>query len=337
MRYLDQGLVDRRRRHRQKREEGFPVTVCVAALCEGYPRGMIVGASDRLVTAGDIQAEPLQTKIYQLTSSIAIMVSGDNLLNDEILKRVTADTVARIAADPEDWIGVEEVADLYRKYYQDAFLKRVENDLLAPLNLDRDTWITQQRLLKKSLVHSLAKDILNFEPSPEGVEVIVAGVDTSGAHLYVVGGSDVSCWDSSGYAAIGKGYWHAQSQMMFAGHTSARPAPEVVLDVYFAKKRAEVAPNVGKYTDMFTIGPALGTFLRAKKDFVDLLDGIYEATKDREHQVRLAAQGDLYERLKESSAQRAQVQEATPEDGIGSAIEGQDAGRDAAEEPKPED
>jgi hypothetical protein len=39
---------------------------------------MIVLALDRMITAGDIQFEPPTGKITALTSSIAIMASGDN-------------------------------------------------------------------------------------------------------------------------------------------------------------------------------------------------------------------------------------------------------------------
>ncbi len=306
------------------------MTVCVAAICENR---MVVGASDRLITAGDIQFEPSQTKIYQLTTTIGVMVSGDNLLNDEILKGVTADMNASITAQPDVWVGVEEAAELYRKYYQIAFLKRVEGSILAPLNLDRNTFITQQKLMDSDLVTKLARDILNFEPSSEGVEVIVAGVDASGPHLYVCNGSDIHCWDNPGFAAVGKGYWHAQSQLMFAGHAGARLLPEVLLDVYFAKKRAEVAPHVGEYTDMFFVGPNVGTFTRINPQLIAKLDEIYRGAQKKENQARSVAKRKINEYIqRQLEAAIAKAQEANPEDGIGGTVEGQNGGGDAAED-----
>ena len=44
--------------------------------------------------------------------------------------------------------------------------------------------------------------------------------------------------------------------------------------VYAAKKRGEVAPGVGTETDMFMIGPVLGTFSSVKNDVITELDSI---------------------------------------------------------------
>jgi hypothetical protein len=71
------------------------VTVCVAAMGQ-FPLDaqltlgpLVVGASDRMITAGDVQFEPQQTKIAQLTSSLALMVAGDTDLQTEIIADVT--------------------------------------------------------------------------------------------------------------------------------------------------------------------------------------------------------------------------------------------------------
>jgi hypothetical protein len=43
---------------------------------------------------------------------------------------------------------------------------------------------------------------------------------------------------------------------MLAGHSPFSSSPETLLLTYLAKKRSEIAPGVGKGTDMFIIGPA---------------------------------------------------------------------------------
>jgi len=50
------------------------MTVCIAAVCEG---NILIGASDRMLTSGDIQFQPPTTKIYTFTTSINVMTSGD--------------------------------------------------------------------------------------------------------------------------------------------------------------------------------------------------------------------------------------------------------------------
>lgn len=273
------------------------MTVCVAAICENR---MVVGASDRLLTAGDIQFEPDQTKIYVLTTNIAIMVAGDAVLNDEIIKGVERDKY--------DGMTVLEAAESYRKHYQEAALVRVENSLLAPLGLDRHSFLTKQKDMEPGLVSQIASEILKFEPSQDGVSVIFAGVDQRGPHIYVVNGSDIGCYDAIGFAAIGSGYWHAQSQLMFAGHTSFRPTPETMLGVYWAKKRAQVAPHVGPQTDMFSIALGTNTVFRFPTFLIDELDNLYQSGTEQETQARLAAEGKFSALLKKASNQPAHDQ-----------------------------
>lgn len=56
------------------------MTVCVAAISQSSTGTglMITGASDRMLTAGDIEFEPEQSKIQPLTNSIALMLAGDS-------------------------------------------------------------------------------------------------------------------------------------------------------------------------------------------------------------------------------------------------------------------
>jgi hypothetical protein len=75
------------------------VTVCIAARSQG----ILVLASDRMLTAGDIQFEPTNGKIVALTSSIAMMASGDNAFHTEIMVRVNRAMHDRIAAEPDNW------------------------------------------------------------------------------------------------------------------------------------------------------------------------------------------------------------------------------------------
>ncbi len=62
---------------RERKAGVVPVTVCVAAMSAD---GRIVGASDRMVTASDIQFEPQQTKIFEIVPTALVMVAGDSSL-----------------------------------------------------------------------------------------------------------------------------------------------------------------------------------------------------------------------------------------------------------------
>ena len=259
-----------------ERKNRITVTVCVTAICDGQ---MIVGASDRMLTAGDVQFEPLQPKIYPLTTSIAIMIAGDSALQSDIIYKVRADVNRRIEAEPKNWWNVQDVADLYVNYYNEFKLRRAESSILLPLGLNYKTFISQQKQMDSQLVSQLASEMVNFE-APK-VQAICTGVDITGPHIYIINNSTSQCCDAIGFAAIGVGYWHANSQFMFARHTRSNPFPETLLLTYSAKKRAEVAPGVGEGTDMFTIGTELGSFFAIPQDIIKSLEKMYKRAQQR--------------------------------------------------------
>jgi hypothetical protein len=74
-----------------------------------------------MLTSGDIEFEPSAgPKVLQLSSSIAVMQSGDQAFNTEILTGVLRVVTERIAQNPEDWWLVEDVAKLYVQYRNEA-------------------------------------------------------------------------------------------------------------------------------------------------------------------------------------------------------------------------
>ena len=168
---------------------------------------------------------------------------------------------ARLKADPHTWIRVKDTAEIYLECRSDARLKRAERDFLWPLGLTKATFIEQQRIMDPSLVDRLARDMIQYRLPT--MAVIIAGID-GGAHIYVIhngqiGDNDIGCYDAMGFAAIGIGARHANAHFLSTGHKFDSLAHEALLATYVAKKRAEVAPGVGPTTDMYVIGPQLGS------------------------------------------------------------------------------
>jgi hypothetical protein len=217
------------------------LTVCIAARCGG----VIVAASDRMLTAVDVQFEPASGLKIQSFSNLAfIMTAGDAALTAEIVQDTGAAVGNRIESEPKTVLAIKDIVDLFVHNYNLAKVKRSEAQILAPLNLDRRTFISEQRQLADGFVSDLTKELINFE-MPR-ISCIIAGVDLSGAHIYIITDNQYSCADSVGFAAIGIGSRHALSQLMLVGQSFASSLPETVLAVYNAKKRAEIAPGVGR-------------------------------------------------------------------------------------------
>lgn len=309
------------------------MTVCVAAICEN---DRIFGASDCMITAGDIQFEPPDIKVSVLTSSIAVMIAGDSALHAEILQSVRAEVGERTEFEPEEWLKVKEVAELYSHSYNEVRKKRAESAILAPFGLTTDTFLTQQVHMSTDFVRQLGTELINFNAG--NIEAIVTGIDDAGPHIWVVKNEDIVCFDKVGFAAVGAGEWHSKSSFMFARHTRYRQIPETLLLTYAAKKRAEVAPGVGADTDMFIIGPKLGSFNWIDDETLQRLDAIYQGIRQEEKQILSRANIEVSQYVEEIvRASTAKEQTSLPEDSGGDTPPDQKQLRDGSEEGEPED
>jgi hypothetical protein len=262
------------------RREAEPLTVCIAAVCDGTT---VVGASDRMITWGDVQFEPSTMKAYGLTTSIAVMMSGDAALHSEVLNRVRVEMGSRIEADRERWLTVQEVAEAFVAERNAVKLERAERALLQPFGLTMESFTHGLHGLGADLTKAVAGDIVNFAmPSSAW---IVCGIDATGPHIYSVIDGMLSCNDQIGFAAIGIGARHAESQLMLAEQGHSRSLAQTLLMVYTAKKRAEVAPGVGGGTDMFTAGAGLGSLQLVPDAMRDRIDAEYKRLRDTERRA----------------------------------------------------
>ncbi len=218
------------------------------------------------------------------------------------------DVNQRIQNDPQNWWMVEDVAALYAKYYSEAKLKRSEAAILSPLGLNRMTFIERQQQMAPSLVSQLAQQMINFE-MPE-VETIFAGVDPRGTHIYVAQDGNKSCADVIGFASVGVGKWHANSQFMFAGHTRYSLLPRTAFLTFSAKRRAEVAPGVGVGTDMFMV-TSLGGYTSIGPHVLEALHKAYKSNQAGISKSSIEAEEGFAKYLGELAASQATGEQKT--------------------------
>jgi hypothetical protein len=250
-----------------------------------------------MITSGDIQFEPPSEKIIFLTSSIAVMGSGDSAFHHEIMKDVTKAVLERVDREPDNWWLVKDVVDLYVRSRNAAKLKRAEAAILAPLGLDRNTFLEKQKIMDSDLVASISRDLINFEVP--GVSAIIAGLDKlmgqegANTHIYSVFDGDISSDDLIGFRAIGSGSRHAESHIMLSRHAWNTGTSDALLTTYCAKKNAEIAPGVGIETDMYMIGPKVGQNSRMNPEIISKLDGAYQKLKNRQSKSLSDAKAEI--------------------------------------------
>lgn len=225
------------------------MTVCIAALCDS---DRVFGATDRMLTTGDRQYETNQAKCRALTTSVAVMIAGDISIQNRILEE-TKSQIELLGIPSEKLCSVKYIADMYASVYRDLHFGLAERHILYPLGLSKDSWISQQQQLSPILVDELKSRLYAF--SGPDIQALVIGVDDTGGHIYEINRGDVSCKDYPGFACIGSGWYHASSEFAFASHSRFATLAQTLLRVYMAKKKAEFAPGIGPYTDMFFIEP----------------------------------------------------------------------------------
>jgi 20S proteasome alpha/beta subunit len=262
------------------------MTVCIAAI---YDSASILGASDRMITGGygDIEFQPPAPKILNITNSIAVMTAGDQNIQMQVFQKAFQVVRQRIQDQPDKWVSVSDVAEIYSKSFYGLRNRLVEEGILLPYNLNFESFISKQCEMNQDFVDRIINRIDRFPRENIGaVETILAGIDDSGPHIYVVRNGIINCNDKLGFASIGIGSNHALSHFMFSSYSRIATESKALLTIHQAKKKAEVSPGVGEQTDMCHIGPQPGTFKMIAepaftKPIVKDLDNFYRKYKQQ--------------------------------------------------------
>jgi len=226
------------------------VTICMGALCNDRVAGdTVVLASDRMVTWRNLaEFEHPVPKIYTISPATWALGAGDALAAAKII----AEAAAMVASVPRP---VHEIADVVAQQYHSVRMNAAETQILLPRGLTLATYYDRHQQLLSQIAVDLDQSLASFDPE---VELIVAGVDSSGGHLFTVSnpGGSAECHDVIGTVAIGSGEIHAVQSMIGFGHAATQPVKDTVFHVFASKRRAELAPGVGRDTDFMILSPS---------------------------------------------------------------------------------
>ena len=226
------------------------MTICIAVLCENNQA--VVIASDRMITAGFLamEFEHSRSKIDQITPAVVGLTAGDALANTELFRECKA-TIQQLQSP-----SVQLIVDRIKSQFVILRQQRAEDSFLRPRG------ITFEEFYKKGGIQRIPPDlamVLDREimHSAFPLNLVVAGVDASGAHIYGVRDPGiVSCYDSLGFHAVGSGESHALLTLIGLGQNTTDDIKKSVYQIYEAKRKAEVAQGVGRDTDVGIINAA---------------------------------------------------------------------------------
>ncbi len=246
------------------------MTVCVAAICKDSEK--IVVASDRMLTAGilSLEFEHTRPKIVELSDSCVMMTAGPALRDIELKKHVWKE-LAGMAG-----VAIPLIVEKVKDGYQKARRKKIEELYLNPRGLSLDRFLEQGQSLLPQVAMVIDEQLATYDYE---LEVLVAGVDSEGAHIYKIENPGTAeCFDTIGYHAIGSGEPHAIYSLVDCGHIHGATLQQCMWSVFEAKKLAERAPGVGVRGDFAIIEQ--GSVIYFERATLTKLEELYKESQE---------------------------------------------------------
>jgi 20S proteasome alpha/beta subunit len=232
------------------------VTVGIGAVCVGGQAAVV--AADRMVTYGppmSLQIEPPIKKIRKLDDSSVLVFAGSVPDGEDVA------TQALLAIRAMNKPQISAVAEAARLAYESVKRKRVEDAILKPLLGVNFTQF--QTMAAQAAASQIMAQVLGMIMGHNlQLEVIVAGIDETGARLFAITNPGVLLpMQTTGFAAVGTGGTHAAVRLCLGQQSPDVKLPETMYNVYEAKLASEVAPGVGRLTDMVVLTTKGVTFI----------------------------------------------------------------------------
>jgi hypothetical protein len=257
------------------------VTICIAAICtmdidcdEAFRcrsgQEVIIGISDRMVSSDCAQAEFPLPKYSQIVGSIVLFSSGSNFLHRQIFESTKSYVLKDFDNDPRT-IPVIDVAELYSQNLIKYRQRRLDNVVRAWTGLEYENYLKQIDKFNMDVRKNIETRIAKLEDT----EAIITGIDEAGAHVYHIRyDGSILFNDKFGLSAIGSGSQIADIKIIQNIQTRKSPFKETLIDIYMAKKHAELDPFVGEDTDIFIISTDHSVNI-VSEDSIKLLDDLY--------------------------------------------------------------
>lgn len=220
------------------------MTICIAAIANNKK---IIAITDKMITIGGGVATRYEisenNKAIKLTDKAIALFAGNVLSANEILE------IAKTKISATD-TKIEDIANLMKDSYFEYWTKQLNNQLFKRYSLTLASFMQNQKMLNDDLVKHINDILANTNL---GVEILVAGVDTTPHLYYISNPGTILSLDGVGYALIGSGSQHAQLSLIeneYSGGISEQNSLYALLE---AKKRAEYDPGVGQLCDIVII------------------------------------------------------------------------------------
>ena len=272
------------------------MTICIAAISDGGKNVIVM--SDKMITYTAPpfhQFEHPRPKIYKVSENAVILTAGSALLPSDFLIKLNS-IKDEIGFEHDEKIEIKKLADLVAKAYRDLRKEIIEERFLLKYDLTWKDYINFVRGGNPSndsdnpiysmfgVASPIIKVFAEIEEFKLEFDIILAGVDEAGGHIYVIQDPGIKGnFDDMGYTAIGSGSYHAIRSFVENNYSIDTPLWKALYIVYEAKKYAESAPGVGLETDVAIITNKK-VFTLENSD-IDILNYIYKNKKEKHEKM----------------------------------------------------
>jgi len=232
------------------------MTVGIAAICEANtddPKAIV--AADRLVTSGIAarrEYEHTSSKMLDVFGAdgsapcVAVGVgAGSVSLADEVFYK----TNSKIANNSPG--TTRQIAEFGVEALQEVVQETINRQVLSSHGLDLQSFNQLQGQMNPNVVQGIYQEMMEKKEEVLGqVNILLAGVDGDGAHLYNILHNDMSRNDSIGYLTVGSGGEPANSTFIRNRYDDTCSLNDALVSVTEAKAQAEEAQGVGQEMDI---------------------------------------------------------------------------------------
>jgi hypothetical protein len=242
------------------------VTICIATICADSKNAIVAG--DRMVTSGDftVAFEHETRKIVPLAENCVALTAGSALVGTDLFRAVRSNI--HVGAAPP----ISEMVNRVKDEYLQIRNRRIEERYFKVRGFDVKWFHENERMLNPDTVFRLDHVLEEYKFN---LEILIAGVDGAGAHIYYIYPPCCSeCFDSLGHCSIGSGERHAESTFIAYRYAPSYSLENALYMTYEAKRKAEIAVGVGHSTDMAIVSEKGIQFI--SEDILKKLKEMYE-------------------------------------------------------------
>lgn len=254
---------------------------------------ILIGA-DRLLTTRQhsaIEHEHPETKISKLgerlpAANLQCVVAGGISLGEDLKTRINQKILREVNEKNPNGIGVQHVAQMAGKSYQNLVQDKIEGIVLSSYGLELDD-LSRQHQFQDDFLNDILAEVQGVENQiHENLHMLLAGVDTTGSYVYEVSRNDTSRKNDMGYACIGSGTQPAESEYIKSDYSRNADLSKGMAILASALYEAQEASGVGGTIDIGLVSQGYNDFLP---------EGVVDNLMERQNTIA-EEQDDLRER-----------------------------------------